>query len=376
LYHTIVSPLLITWYMFPMYLYMTGYTVLDIGVLYTIVHIASIIATYLIGKLFDRIAIRHGLVLIDGLEGFSCILMGLAYGPFAPILLFIALLLDDIASIFYPLYQATEKILYPSDRLEEVFAWHMRLPEISQLIGFLVLGFLFGYIYTTPYHYRLGFVLFGLVSILLIVYLLKALPRLDRVERLEIESFEFRVDREFIFILLIEALVMFAWSLAPEIVLLNYIVNVLGYTLFEVMVVEAFISLGAITATYVSEKISSKHRFKVLSIGYFLVSLWALIMYFKPPLTIVLLAYFISRFGDTLAFPFHRSWIFSKIPADRASSLLATISSYRRIITFISPAIAGYLAYLYPTLPYLASLILFVLTSLLLLIYSKISSRS
>ena len=150
LYHTIISPLLITWYMLPMYMFMTGYSVLEVGIIFTLVHVLSIPATYAVGKLFDRIAIRHGLVLIDALDGVASILYGLAYGPIAPLMLFLGLLIEDITTIFYPLYQAAERILYPEDRMEEVFAWHIRLPEISQLVGFLLLGYIFGYIFNTP----------------------------------------------------------------------------------------------------------------------------------------------------------------------------------------------------------------------------------
>ncbi len=140
--------------MLPLYMFITGYSVLQVGVFFTLVHLASIPLTYLIGRLFDRVPLRHGLVLIDTLEGFSCIFYGLAYGPLAPLMLFTGMTISEIASIFYPLYQAVEKILYPKDRLEEVFAWHMRLPEMSQLVGFLLLGYIFGYVFNTPEHYR------------------------------------------------------------------------------------------------------------------------------------------------------------------------------------------------------------------------------
>ncbi len=368
LYHVIVSPLLITWYMVPMYMFMTGYSVLDIGVLFTVVHILSIPATYLIGRLFDKIAIRHGLVLIDALEGASSILYGLAYGPIAPVMLLLGLLIEKIAGLFYPLYQAAEKILYPEDKLEEIFAWHMRLPEASQLIGFLVLGYIFGYVFNTPEYYRVGFILIGLSSIFTIAYLVKFLPRLDRVERISVEKPVFRFTSEFKTVLLIEALTTLAWSLAPEFVLLNYIVNVLGLTLFEAMVVEAAISIGAILATYVSERIERKHRFKAMAAGYVLIALWALIMIGNPPFWLVVLAYFISRFGDTLLFPFYRAWVFSLIPREKASSLLSALSSYRRVITLFSPAIAGFLATIKPTLPYIVSLVLFIVSALILLV--------
>ncbi|BEP18087.1 MFS transporter [Pyrofollis japonicus] len=371
LYHTIISPLLITWYMLPMYMFMTGYSVLEIGAIFTLVHVLSIPATYIVGKIFDKIAIRHGLVLIDALEGVSYILYGLAYGPIAPLMLFLGLLIGDIAGIFYPLYQATERILYPENKIEEIFAWHIRLPEISQLIGFLVLGYIFGHVLNTPYHYRVGFVVFGLVSILTVFYLLRFLPRLNVEERISAEKFEFKVDNEFRLILVLEALTTLAWSMAPEIVLLNYVVNVLGLTLFEAMVVEAAISVGAIAATYISEKIGSKHRFKAIALGYILISLWALIMYMNPPFILVVAAYLIARFGDILAFPFYRSWIFSKIPKEKASSILSALSSYRRLIALASPALAGLLASIRPTLPYLASLMFFLASSLVLIEYGS-----
>ncbi|RLG78312.1 MAG: hypothetical protein DRO14_00960 [Thermoprotei archaeon] len=117
-------------------MFIIGYTVLEVGITFTLVHVLSIPATYAVGKLFDKIAIRHGLVLIDALDGVSAVLYGLAYGPIAPLMLFLGLLVDDITRIFYPLYQTAERILYPEDKMEEVFAWHMRLPEMSQLIGF------------------------------------------------------------------------------------------------------------------------------------------------------------------------------------------------------------------------------------------------
>ena len=190
-------------------------------------------------------------------------------------------------------------------------------------------------------------------------------------ERLTGEGFEFKVDREFQLILFIEALTITAWVIAPEIVLLNYIVNVLKLTLFEAMIVEASMSLSAVLATYLTDRINPKHRYKVIASNYLMNSIWAAIMYLTPPFTLVVTAYFISRFGDTLAFPFYRTWIYSKIPKEKASSLLSTLSSYRKTITLISPAIAGTLATITPTLPYLISLTLFLISASTLLIYSK-----
>ncbi len=366
IYHTIISPFLITWYMLPLYLFMTGYGVLDVGVIFTAVNAAAVPAAYAVGKVFESVPIRHGLVLIDALEGVSSVLYGLAKGAVAPAALFAGMLVEKVAGVFYPLYQAAERVLYPRDRLKEVLAWHMRLPEASQLVGFLVLGYVFGYILTTPEEYRLGFLAIGAVSFGTAIYLLKALPRLDRRERVEAEAPVLTVDREFRLILLVEALVTAAWFMAPEFVLLNYVVNTLGLTLFEAMVVEAAISLGAIAATYVTDAISDEHMFRAMAVGYALITAWAAIMLASPPFLIVVAAYFIMKFGDTLVFPFYGKWLFSKVPKEKATTVFGALSSYKRLIRLFTPALAGLLAAMHPTLPYLASLALFAATAALM----------
>ena len=370
LYHTIVSPFLITWYMLPLYMFMTGYNILDVGAFFTVISVIAIPLTYLVGKVFRKIALRHGLVIIDFLGGLSNLFYGLAYGIFAPIALFIGRLLEELSFLFYPLYQAAERTLYPEDKMEEVFAWHMRLPVASQMVGFLAFGYLFGYIYTSPHDYRLAFLFFGFISAFTILYLIKFLPKLDVKERIEAETFKFKVDPEFRLILSLEAILTLAWSMAPEIVLINYVINVLKKTLFEVMLVEVFMSSASFLATFVSERIKREKRFIVMAFSMLLVTCWATLMMISPPLPIVLLAYFIGEFGDTLMFPFYRTWIFSKIPKDRASEILAAISSYRKMFGLMVPLIAGALASLTPTLPYAASLLLYAI-SILLFLYAK-----
>lgn len=361
IYHTIISPLLITWYMLPASMLMTGYSILEIGVVFTSINIASIPLTYLIGSMFDRIAIRHGLILIDLLDGLENILYGLSFSPLGPLVLSLGLIVGRVTRLFYPLYQATEKLIYPEDRLEKIFAWHMRLPLLSQLIGFIILGYILGVIFTMPIHYETGFIIIGASSIFTVLYLIKYVPKLDVKERMGQRGFAFKFDKEFKAILTIQALDILASYLAAEIVLLNYMIIGLGLSFFHVMVVVAFsLIAGAILATHVSEHIAPVHKFKVITLDYVLRTAWALIMFLSPNFVVILIAYFIAEFGHTLAFPFYRSWLFSKVPRGKASSLLAGISSFDRTISIVAPFLAGLLASLDQTLPYLASLILFM----------------
>ncbi len=370
LYHTIISPLLITWYMLPAYMLMTGYSILEIGLLFTIINILSVPLTYLIGKLFDRVAIRHGLILIDALDGIENVLYGLSYSFLGPLMISLGLLIGKISRIFYPLYQAAEKLLYPKSRLEEVYAWHMRLPLLSEAIGFIVLGYILGVLFSKPIHYAVGFIAIGASSVFTVAYLARYLPKLDAKERIG-DVFTFKFDKEFKAILAIEALEILALCLAPEIVLINYMMIELKMSFFQVMLVIALSTLASLPATHLSERIHPRHKFKVISLYFILRTLWALIMFLVPNFYAILAANVMAEFGNTLSLPFYRSWLFSKVPSNKASSILAGISSFERLVGLVAPFIAGLLASLYPTLPYLTSLTLFLITILILLSLEK-----
>ena len=197
LYHTIIAPQLIVWYLLPLYMFYTGYNVLEVGIFFTAVNVASIPITYLIGRFFNEYPLKTGLILIDVLDGIAYILYGFATGVIAPFMLFAGCTIEEISAMFYPLYQAYEQIIYPKEKYEEVFAWHLRLPEVSQLFGFLFLGYLFGYVWNTANHYRLSFLAFGLFSAFSVTYIALFLPRVDKKERVSSEEFIFRLDKEF-----------------------------------------------------------------------------------------------------------------------------------------------------------------------------------
>jgi len=66
----------------------TGYSVLKVGAFFTAVNIASILFTYLFGRLFNLWDIKKGLIAIDILDGIAYVLYGLARGAIAPVVLF------------------------------------------------------------------------------------------------------------------------------------------------------------------------------------------------------------------------------------------------------------------------------------------------
>ncbi|MCD6524682.1 MAG: MFS transporter [Thermococcus sp.] len=360
LYHTLIAPGLIVWTLFPLYLMETGYSILEVGAFFTAVNVASIPLTYFFGRLFNRWDIKKGLIAIDVLDGVAYVLYGLAKGAIAPLMLFAGRTIEKLSTVLYPLYRAYEQIIYPEDKYEEIFAWHLRLPEIARLVTFPIMGYILGYVYPGPESYRRVFLLFGLFSAVTVAYIWFFLPSIGREERISPEGFTFRVG-EFKLLLAFEALLTLAWELAPELVLINYVVFVLHKTVFEVTLIACASSLASIIGTYASERIPKDKGFQAIGLGMFINAFYALVMALSPPFWLALAVYALGDFGSTLWFPFYRSWMFKIIPKDRSSEFHAAISSYRKLLGLFTPAIAGALASIHATLPYGASLVLFLI---------------
>ncbi|ASJ05027.1 MFS transporter [Thermococcus barossii] len=371
LYHTLIAPGLIVWILFPLYLMETGYSVLEVGAFFTAVNIISIPLTYLFGRLFNRWDIKKGLIAIDILDGIAYVLYGLARGAVAPLVLFAGRTIEKLSTVLYPLYRAYEQIIYPADKYEEIFAWHLRLPEVARLITFPILGYVFGYLYPSAESYRWAFIFFGLFSAVTVAYIWLFLPSVGKKERITPEDFTFKVG-EFKVLLAFEALLTLAWALAPEIVLINYVVFVLHKTVFEVTLIACASSLASIIGTYASERVPKGRGFQVIGAGMFINAVYALVMALSPPFWLALIVYAVGDFGNTLWFPFYRSWQFSLIPKERASEFHAAISSYNRLIGLVTPFIAGALASIHATLPYAASLAMFLIAGSL---FTKLSRK-
>jgi len=369
LYHTLISPGLIVWILFPLYLMETGYSILEVGAFFTAVNIASIPLTYLFGRLFNRWDIKKGLIAIDILDGIAYVLYDLARGAIAPAVLFAGRAIEKLSGMLYPLYRAYEQIIYPEDRYEEIFAWHLRLPEISRVLTFPIMGYLLGYVYPGPESYRWAFLLFGLFSAFTVAYIWRFLPSVGREERITPEGFTFKAG-EFKLLLAFEALLTLAWALAPEIVLINYVVFVLKKTVFEVTLVAVASSIASIIGTYASERVPKGRGFQAIAFGMFLNAFYALVMALAPPLWLVLAVHALGDFGNTFWFPFYRAWMFRLIPKEKASEFHAAISSYRKVIGLFTPFTAGALASIHATLPYAVSLAFFTLAGLIFAVLS------
>ncbi|RLE98826.1 MAG: hypothetical protein DRJ63_07105 [Thermoprotei archaeon] len=363
IYHTVTSVTLFTWFMLPYYVLVSGMKVWEAGLLFTIIEALGIPISYFLGRVFTYVDARKGVALIELLEGLARIAYGMAYGVLGPLFLMAGMILDETASYFYPVYSIYERNVYPGDEMKSALSWHLRLPELSILVSYPVWGVVLGVLCTGLSCIRLGFIFAGAVSIVLAAIVMVYLHSVRIVERKDekVEVSLSKVYSRLKLYLVIEIVFTLAWSIAPTLALVYYIIEVYGGNLLHIALVEASISLATVTATYIVDRISEEKSFEALQMGTLLVVFWVLSMVLSLPFIFLLAMFYIARLGDTIVYVFKKKWYFSLISEKEVAMVEGSLRSLKTAIWVLSPLVAGALAYINPRLPYLVSLALFIL---------------
>ncbi len=364
-YHTLVSPALIIWYALPFYLLKTGYSVLEVGLLFTTVQLLGIPLTLWLGRVFTRIDMRKGLMTIDLLGSISSLLYYLAYGPLAPIMVVAGGLIDEASSTLYFLYPAYERIIYPEDRMKEALAWHLRLPELAIIASYPVMGYILGYVCCEPQCFRMLFLFFAIYELLLIPYIYYYFKPVVLEEEAGEEGEDTSLRdywRRYKYYIIADVLFITAWTLAPGLALVYYVVEWLKGNMLHIALIEATISTATLTGTWITDRIGDSKAFKALQAGTIITIAGLALMISTKVFPLVLVAAYILRIGDTLVFVFRRTWLYSIMARSEASKVSAALSSIRRAIRVAGPTITGALALLDPRAPYIACLLLLAST--------------
>ncbi len=361
IYHALVSPVLITWYMLPFYLMKTGYSVLEVGAIFTAAHLLGIPVTLLLGRRFTRADMRLGLAAIDAMGAASLVFFSLAYGPLAPLMVLLGQLIDKASSVLYFLYPAYERVVYPEGRFKEAMVWHLALPELSIVLTYPAVGYILGYVCDTPACFRTAFLAFAVYELLLVPYILLAFKPVV-LEAEEEEEERGKAWERYKLYVAVDVLFITAWSLAPSLALVYLVMERFGGNMFHVALTEASISLATLSSLPLADRIPASRVFKALQVATLLAVAGLAAMVMSSSFPALLAAVYVVRFGDALVFVFKRTWLFSIMGRREASMASAAISSLRRVLGVVSPLLAGALATLDPRAPYIACLALLAAT--------------
>jgi len=113
IYYSIASIPEAIYVFFPVYMYMLGFSLELVGILFTIYYLLLALCNYVIGRLLDiRLSPKLCIIIIDSLGVIENLLYSIAL---TPIHFIIAFAIVSISSPFYVAYRSIEKDLYPSD---------------------------------------------------------------------------------------------------------------------------------------------------------------------------------------------------------------------------------------------------------------------
>lgn len=356
--HMIYAVLIISWPLFPVYLFRLDFTLVEVGVLFSLAGLAEVVFTYVAGNLLDRIPCNYGLAVIEFFGGIANIVYGVSQNYYHIIT---GELLEKAGQIFSPSYTVYENEAYKED-YETIYQYHIMTPEIVQLIAFPLFGVLFTYVFTSITAYRSFFILLGAADFLVILYILKVLPRVGPVSLKR--KFHLSAPKKLYVIIAAEVIFVFGHATGSQFILIYYILHHLQGTFFTVTVVEAVVSL-AIILTVIITLNRKPETIKAAQYGIFFMIAYAVLMSWAPWVWVVLLAYFLESIGHSLWFPRHRTLLMRLIPEERRGEILGTISSLNKLVSIIAPVFASFIALnLYILAPFLVQLLMLVVVFL------------
>lgn len=369
LYYTISAVPLTMYVFFPIYMYMLGFSLELVALLFTLNYALIAVSKYLVGRLLDiRVSPKHCLMLIDFLGAVESFIYSFAREP---IHFIIAFVIESASAPLGVAYRAIEKDLYPSDKLELVYRHHMFWPYISELVSTLVLGLIIGLAKDFLYMIRVLFLVIVIMNLILVLFVYKYIPSTTSLIRMRTRKKEEKrklFTRQLTYLVVAELLIIFAYFLTPGFILQNYLFNILGLSIVTITIIEVFDAASRGSASILHEKIEKIGQFKVLVASLIISSLAGLLMFISQYIksliylvVIIIIATVIISVGESLWWLQHEAILMKRVPGERRGELFGTVSAIRSILNIVTPLVTAYIASrIHPLAPYLAYMFLLI----------------
>ena len=344
-YYSLSSIPLVAEILLPIYFFMLNWSLIEIGVLYTVAGIGNIVGSVLIGHLFDRgLQPKWAMATIDFVSGFAVLALIFARNPFdASLILFIEYVFYSFSSS----YQTLEREVYPESELESAFSYHMSLPNASQIAGFLFVGYYLTFIDSSVRGFHFILAWSSILYFSSATYVLVFLPRTKK-HRFEGLTFS-RIPKKLMGFALAELIMILAYSIVPEFIFLNIVFNLTTFTVLEICLTRIPADVAGVVGAILATKFDSNLKgilssIPLIALSHILVYTLILDLTHFIALTIVALFTFISYCFHTVWFVHHRSVFYRDTPEDIKGTIFGAMTSSRIIISMISVPIATAIA--------------------------------
>ena len=362
-YHCMITPTLFWWYVIPYLMFEKGLSVEETGLLYTAGMVTSSAINFIVGKLLDRSSPNTLMAAIALIDFFSYTLYFIAFTFGQYLLILAAIAIEYLSRGLYPAYPVYEYEVYPEEIRSKAFIYHYILPYLTQAVFYPFIGYILS-VYRE--NLELSLLVIAVLSLFYAYIPLGWLPKVGEKVKLRKESKDKEgIPRELIPLALILILLSVAYSLAPTFILVNLLIEKFGGGLFHIGIYESIVGFTMAFFMFPLLKVDkSKGRILAL-IGIFLIAVAFGILGFSTEIFHVFISAFAFSLGESIMTPFYLDALFSNIPEEAKGSMLGALAGIRKIINLGTPMIAGFLAGVSPSLPYIASSLIIVIIAIL-----------
>ncbi len=378
LLHTIGSPLMIGDYVILVYLLLTGYRVISVGAVFTVINFIELLFPAILGRLYDtKISAKLAMSLIYFLEGLAYFFFYLVSGPGAWIFLVLGVFIMKFATVFYPIFPTYEHYVYPEEIREKAMLYHLMVPEYVQIVAFPVIGFILTYIYPSVSAYRNTLLFISAGSFLMLFYIFYAIEDI-RKEKIEKEKFKFSIPKDFLSLFLIEDTLIVAESMVPTITLTYFVMFVLKQSFFVLMLLEVTNSAVTIIGGHYLKRRDTSRRTLLIGgvILFAFVNVFYIIAAWQMSIVPVIVGIIVQTLGNLFWFPVHRTMLFNTIPKDKRGMFFGSMSTAFRVSTAAAPFISVFLLSLWVYLPFALAGALYFIVGLGYYIITKHSEKT
>ena len=279
------------------------------------------------------------------------------------LLILAAIAIEYLSRGLYPAYPVYEYEVYPEEIRSKAFIYHYILPYLTQAVFYPFIGYILS-VYRE--NLELSLLVIAVLSLFYAYIPLGWLPKVGEKVKLRKESKDKEgIPRELIPLALILILLSVAYSLAPTFILVNLLIEKFGGGLFHIGIYESIVGFTMAFFMFPLLKVDkSKGRILAL-IGIFLIAVAFGILGFSTEIFHVFISAFAFSLGESIMTPFYLDALFSNIPEEAKGSMLGALAGIRKIINLGTPMIAGFLAGVSPSLPYIASSLIIVIIAIL-----------
>jgi len=257
-------------------------------------------------------------------------------------------------------------------------------PYITQLISIIIFGLLLWMFNSTLYRFRLLFQICALLQALVIIYVVHSIPNTSNIIRMKREKKKHRVklfNKKIILLITAEITILAGFFITPGFIFLNYLYNVLGFTILTITLVEVFDTSFRGLASIFHEKIESSGKLIVFTISLIISSLAGIFLFMSQYviypsflLLVIIISMILMGLGESMWWIQHEAVLIKVVPEDRRGEVFGLISSARSLINIITPIISAYIASkINPLAPFLVYSVLVIIS--IPIYYISLSTR-